>query len=172
MSNAIGYAVAVLLTLASMATAMSQDHLSREAKRDVARLTARLNADIKRANDRNDVEASAAAGRLLTGIQRSIVGEYVGIDFPIVGKYQSWHDKNWVFEFDQYGAHRESFKGGFNDWKGVGSGEGWAEYKHPLPKHAGLIRRFQAVGNGVVVVRDFKNGSPDRSFIIEKDNNP
>lgn len=152
--------------------AAGEDHLSSEAKRDVARLTTRLNADIKRANDRHDVEASAAAGRLLTGIQRSIVGGYVGVDIPIVGKYRCFHDKNWSFEFNQHGAHRESFKGGFHDWKPIASGEGWAEYRHPdTKKLPGLVRNFQAIGNGVVIVREHLHGSPSKSFIIEKDNN-
>lgn len=163
---------ATLLILAAMVLPNNGEHLSSTVRRDVSRLVLRLNADIERANERNDVEASAAAGRLLTGIQRSIAGGYVGFDYPIVGKYRCFHDKNWSFEFNQYGAHRELFKGGFNDWKPTASGESWAEYKHPdTRKHPGLTRQFQAIGNGVVIVRDYSHGTPTRSFIIEKDNN-
>ena len=164
---------ATLLILAAMVLPSdNEDHLSTTTRRDVNRLVLKLNADIERANQRDDYEASAAAGRLLTGIQRSLVGGYVGIDIPIVGRYRCFHDKNWSFEFNQYGAHREMFKGGFHDWKPIASGEGWAEYRHPdTKKHPGLTRQFQAIGNGVVIVRDYSHGVPARSFIIEKDNN-
>lgn len=161
---------AILLLLAAVA-GPQDDGLSPEARRDVARLTARLNADIKRANARNDDEASAAAGRLLTGIQQSVAGGYVGTAIPIVGKYRCFSDANWVFEFDQYGSHRETFKGGGSDWTFVASGEGWAEYKHPSPKNRGLVRSFQAVSMHTVIVRDYVNGTPDRSFVITKGDN-